>query len=197
MFSMSMRCAASTCRRLSLRANFTFASIERPMSTIFRCCSSATSMICWTRWIWLAKQATTMRRSGRSRNSRRSAPPDRALRRGEARLLGVGRIGEEQGHALVAEGRESRDVGSTTVDGRQVEFEVARVHEDAGVGEEGQRHRTRYRVRDGDELDVEGADLATFAVGDFDEGEVLGDLGLGEAVSGEAEGQRPSRRSAR
>src|ERR1035438_2119085 len=47
MFSMSMRSAAATCRRFNLRASFTLASMERPISTILRCCSNATSMICY------------------------------------------------------------------------------------------------------------------------------------------------------
>ena len=75
MFSTSMRSAVSTRSRCSFLASFTFASIDRPMKAILRPVSWATLAICWMRWMWLAKQATTMRRSGRSRKRRRRAAP--------------------------------------------------------------------------------------------------------------------------
>ena len=61
------------------------------------------------------------------------------------------------------------------------------MHDDPHLGVKGQRVRARHRVRDGNEFDLEGTDATTLAVGDFDEREVVGDLRLGETVSGKAE----------
>ena len=127
-------------------------------------------------------------RSLKEESTQRS--PDRSLGGREARLLGVGGVGQQERDAFVTERREARDVGASPVDRREVEFEVTRVHDDAGVGAKGQGVGTRHRVRDGDELDFEGTDLSLLAVAHLDEGEGLGDLGLSEAMTREAERQR-------
>jgi hypothetical protein len=114
----------------------------------------------------------------------------RALRGGEAGLLGVGRVAQQQRHTLVADGGQARDVRAAPVDGREVELEVARVQDDPHLRVEGQRVREGHRVGHGNELHLEGPDPAALAVGDLDEGQVVGDLGLGKAVAGEAQGQR-------
>ena len=132
--------------------------MERPISTILRCCSK--------RDVDDLLDAMDVTREARDDHAPlgpleeqpTQGAADRTLRRGEARLLGVGRIAQQQRDALVAEGRESRDVGAATVDGREVEFEVTRVHDDADVGAKGQRVRARHRVGDRDELDLEGPD---------------------------------------
>ena len=42
----------------------TFLPMERPSVATLRPLAMAASMICWTRWMWLAKQATTMPLAG-------------------------------------------------------------------------------------------------------------------------------------
>ncbi len=115
---------------------------------------------------------------------------DGPLRGGETGLFGVGRIAEQQRDTEVTDRGEARDVGATSVDGSEVEFEIARVHDDPDFGVKGQGVRARYRVGHRDELDVERPDLSTFPVGDFDECEVVGDLRLGEPMPCKAQRER-------
>ena len=160
------------------------------MRTILRCCSSA-DVDDLLDAVDVAREAGDDHATlGTLEEESTQRPPTErsdAVKPGSSALV---ESAEQQRHALVAERRESRDVGAASVDGREVELEVARVHDDADLGVKGQRVRARHRVGDGDELDLEGTDLAPLAVGDLDEGQVLGDLGLGEAVAGEAQRQR-------
>ena len=73
--------------------------------------------------------------------------------------------------------------------GCQVQLEVAAVEHDALGGVEGEGEAARHRVRHGDELDVERADLAPLAVAHRHERRLLAEARLVEAVAGEPEGQ--------
>ena len=92
--------------------------------------ATAASIICCTRCMWLAKQATTMRLPGRAAKTRRRVTPDRGLRFGEPGLLGVGGVRQEQADALGAgQLPHARQIGAPAVDRLQVELEVARVED--------------------------------------------------------------------
>src|SRR5674476_1405779 len=73
--SISTNALSGISRMPSCRAKATFFCIERPRVATFRPPAMAASATCWTRWIWLAKQVTTNRRSGRARNTRRRVAP--------------------------------------------------------------------------------------------------------------------------
>ena len=116
----------------------------------------------------------------------------RGLRRREAGTLGVRGVGEQQLHAA-APPRDLADegeVGLAAVDGREVELEVAAVQDGADGRVIGGGERVRHRVRDRDELAVEGADPASLAVVHGDELGAAEHPGLFDAVPGEAERQR-------
>ena len=58
----------------SLRPMFTFLRIDRPTSATLRPCACAASTTCWTRWMFDAKQVTTMRPLQRANASSRCGP---------------------------------------------------------------------------------------------------------------------------
>ena len=90
---------------------------------------------------------------------------DAGLARRVPVLLRVRRIAQQQAHALVGgDGTDARQVGATSVHGREIQLEVARVQDDPLRRVHGHREGVRNRVRHGDELHVEGSDHATFAV---------------------------------
>ena len=60
--SMSTNLLSGTCNSPISRARRTFFFIDMPSVATVRSKASAASMICCTRWMWLAKQAMTMRR---------------------------------------------------------------------------------------------------------------------------------------
>ena len=62
MSSMSISAESGMCSRPISRARRTFFFIDRPMVATLRPNPMAASAICCTRWMWLAKQAMTMRR---------------------------------------------------------------------------------------------------------------------------------------
>ena len=149
----------------SSRAMPTFFSIERPSRATLRPLAMAASASCWMRCTWLAKQATMMRRPRCAMKILPQRLADAALAAGVARQLGVGRVGEQQPDALAGgDLADAGEVGPPPVDRRQVELEVAAVEHDALRGVEGEGEAARHRVGDGDELDLEGADLAPLAV---------------------------------
>ena len=100
---------------------------------------------------------------------------DGRLRTGEARLLGVRGIREEELHALAADLAQTRQVGGAPVDRREVDLEVARVQDRAGRRVIRHGEAVRHGMRDGHELALHRADRAHLAVGDRDQ------LGLGRA----------------
>ena len=73
----------------------------------------------------------------------------------EAGHLGVGRVGEEQVDALVAEAGELVEVGDPAVERELVHLEVAGVQHDARTGADHDRERVGDRVVDRDELEHE------------------------------------------
>ena len=172
------------------RARATFLAIDRPRVATTRPLAMAASAICWTRWMWLAKQAVMTRLSVCSANRlRRTLPTDR-LAGGVARLLGVGGVGEQQpdaGPAARAPMR-ARSVHAP-VDRREVDLEVARVQDHALGGVEGGGEAVGHRVGDGDELAVEGTDPPPLAVGHRDELGAVEEAGLLDAVAGQAQGE--------
>ena len=74
-FSMSTREASGMWSRPISRARATFFIIDRPRVAIVRPLATAASAICWTRWMWLAKQAVMMRLPVLAANSSRSTLP--------------------------------------------------------------------------------------------------------------------------
>src|SRR5262249_16605342 len=70
----------------------------------------------------------------------------------EAGDLRVGRVGQQQLHALGAEPGEAGQVGDPPVQRQLVHLEVAGVQHDAGRGLDGDRERVRDRVVDREEL---------------------------------------------
>ena len=92
-------------------------------------------------------------------------PAHLLLRRRPPFFLGVGGVRQQQPDALaVAQGADAGQVRAPAVHRGQVELEVARVQYDALGGVEGQGEAVGDGVGHGDELDVEGADLAGLAV---------------------------------
>ena len=75
MSSMSTRVPSGTVRMPRRRASSTFLPIDRPRVATLRPLATAASITCWTRWMWLAKQATTTRRPARAMNTRRMVAP--------------------------------------------------------------------------------------------------------------------------
>ena len=84
--------------------------------------------------------------------------PDVALGGGEAGDLGVGRVGHEQVHALLAEPGEGAQVGDPVVQRELVHLEVAGVQDQAGAGADRDGERVGDGVVDGHELEVERAE---------------------------------------
>ena len=100
--------------------------------------------------------------------------PDVRLGLGEARLLGVGRVGQQEPDPLpLGQLAHARQVHPAPVDGLQVDLEVARVQDHALGRVERQGHRLGHRVRHRDELDVAGAHAHALAVAHDDEARLL------------------------
>ena len=114
---------------------------------------------------------------------------DRHLGGGEAGALGVGRIGQQRKHALAAQLAEPREVDDVADDRRIVDFEVARLDDDARRGVDGQRDRVGDRVVDADELDLEAAKLDRLLRSDLHELDLAVESVLAQLVLNEPEGQ--------
>ncbi len=135
MSSMSTKAVVGhACSSPSSRASSTLLGHRAPEQ--WRPCgrwAMAASMSCWTRWMWLAKQATIIRRPAARERSAQSVSPTELSESVNARLLGVGRVGEQQADALGPSARapmRARSVRRPST-GREVELEVARVQDDA------------------------------------------------------------------
>ena len=76
------------------------------------------------------------------------------------------------------------EVGEAAVDRGEVELPVAGVQDHALRGVERGGEAVGHRVGDGDELDVERADLAALAVGHRDQLGLAEQAGLLDAVAG-------------
>ena len=129
--------------------NSTFLPMERPNVATLRPLATAASMICCTRCMWLAKQATMIRFPGWAAMTRRRRDADGRLRLGEAGLLRVGGIRQEEADTIGAgQLPHPREVGPAAVDRLQVELEIARVEDDPLRGVEGDGERIGHRVGD-------------------------------------------------
>ena len=133
---------------------FTFLRSERPTSATWRSVSSATSIACWTRWMFEANDAISTRPSRRGRIVRNASPTVRSddVTPGP---LGVRRVAEHQVDALVPELREPADVGAEPVDGRVVDLVVAGEEDPAAGRVEHDRDRVRNGMRHAHELRLE------------------------------------------
>ena len=85
----------------------------------------------------------------------------------EAGHLGVGRVGQEEVDALLAEPGEGPQVGDPAVERQLVHLEVAGVEHQPGAGADRDRERVGDRVVDRDELEVEGPEADPVALADL------------------------------
>ncbi len=83
---------------------------------------------------------------------------------GEAGYFGVGGVGEEQVHALLAEAGEGAQIGDAVIEGKLVHLEVAGVQHHPGPGADGDREAVRDGVVDRHELAVEGPEATPVAL---------------------------------
>ena len=132
--------------------------IERPTKATLRPDFCAASSTCWTRCTWRGEAGDDDPPLRRARNTWSMRRGDLALGRGEAGHLGVGRVGEEQVDALLAEPGEGPQVGEPAVQRQLVHLEVAGVQHGAGRRADRDRERVGDGVVDRDELEVEGAE---------------------------------------
>ena len=128
--------------------------IERPTKATWRPWAAAASRTCCTRCTWLAKLATMTRRLALAITLSSTGPMSRSGG-GEAGHLGVGRVGQEQVDALLAQPREGAQVGDAAVERQLVHLEVAGVQHQAGRRADGDGERVGDRVVDRDELELE------------------------------------------
>src|SRR5208282_5341248 len=92
-------------------------------------------------------------------DDRREVLGDVRLRWALALAQHVGRIADQRQHAFFAELAQAALVGREADHRRQVELPVAGVDDEAGRRADRQGAALRYRMGDGDELDVERADV--------------------------------------
>ena len=112
------------------------------------------------------------------------------LRGGEAWLLGIGGIREQQPDAGIrGQSPNPTQVGESPVYGSEVELEIPRVEDDPLGSVERGGETVRHRMGDGYELDIERPDLAALAVRHFDEGGPIHESSLFDSVSSQAQGQ--------
>ena len=159
----------------SVRPMLTFLRIERPTRQTLRLSATAASMTCCTRWMFEAKLVTTMRPLQRAKTRSRFGP-DRRLRDGDARAVGVGGVAAQQQHAVAAELGEPGDVGGRAADRRLVELVVAGEQHGAELAAQDHAAHVGDRVREVDELDLERPRLDRLA------GREHLELGLAQAV---------------
>ena len=110
--------------------------------------------------------------------------PDVALRTRTARLLGVGRVGQQQADPGVrGDGPDAGQIRAAAVDGKEIQFEVTGVQQHALRRADSGDDTTRHRVGDGDELAVEWADTLRLAVADGDQPSPIPVAGLDDAAA--------------
>ena len=90
---------------------------------------------------------------GRLCEQRSQSLPHPALAWGRALLLGVGRVAEQQQHAVVAKAGQPGQVGRRALHRRLIDLEVAGVDDDPLGGVQRQRARVGDGVGDVDPLD--------------------------------------------
>ena len=118
---------------------------------------------------------TTMRPLQRAKTRSRFGP-DRRLRDGDARAVGVGGVAAQQQHAVAAELGEPGDVRGRAADRRLVELVVAGEQHGPELAAQDHAAHVGDRVREVDELDLERARLDRLA------GREDLELGLAQAV---------------
>ena len=138
------------------RPMLTFLRIERPTSATLRPFFSAACTTCWTRWMFDAKQVTTMRPSQRAEHAIQVRADDR-LALADARPVDVRGVAAEQQDAVAAELGEARHVGGRAADRRLVELVVAREQHGAERRRQRDAGGVGDRVREVDALDLERA----------------------------------------
>ena len=104
--------------------------------------------------MWLANEAT-MTRPGARANMLSRARPHASLRLGEARVVGVGAVGQQEQHSLAAELGEPLHRRRAEVDGGLVELEVAGVDHGPDRGVDAQAHPVGDAVTHLEELQHE------------------------------------------
>ena len=115
---------------------------------------------------------------------------DGALAAGVPRQLRVRRVREQKADAFGCRDLPyAGQVGPPSVDRIQVQLEVAAVKHDALGRMERESKAARHRVCDRDELHLERADLAPFAIAHWYERRLLAQAGFVEPVACETEGQ--------
>ena len=134
----------------------TFLRIERPTSATLRPFFSAACTTCWTRWMFDAKQVTTIRPLQRPNTRSRCGPTIDSLSLMPGRSTFV-----ESPHSsrtpLAAELGQARHVGGRAADRRLVELVVAGEEDGAERRLERDAGGVRDRVREVDALDLERA----------------------------------------
>jgi hypothetical protein len=114
----------------------------------------------------------------------------RGLRRRVAVLVGVRRVREQESDPVtLGDGADLGQVGEPPVDRSEVDLEVPRVQQHSLGGVEGGGEPVGHRVRDRDELDLEGSDGPTLAVDHRDQLGALEQACLFDAVAGQPEGE--------
>ena len=169
----------------------TFLPMDRPRVATLRPLATAASMICCTRCMWLAKQATMMRLLALGGEDPAQRHAHRGFRIGKAGLLRVGGVRQEEADTLgLRKLAHARHVGAPAVDRLQVDLEVPRVEDHALRRVECDGHGLGHRVRHRDELDVARRRSCTrLAVRHGNELGLARQAGLFDAVAGQADGQ--------
>ena len=106
--AMSTSLSSGIFSRPMLRASLRFFFIDSPSVATVRPSAMATSQICWMRWMWLAKQAMTMRRPlWAAKRSASTLPTERsdAVWPGSSALVESARSSRMPGNGLSSVGR--------------------------------------------------------------------------------------------
>ena len=174
------------------RAMVMFCCIDRPTNASFRPFAIAAWATCCTRCRCDAKLVTMNRLSGYSRNSDRIATPtvdSDGVKPGRSAFV-ESDIRSRMPPSRLAMSPSIARFGAATVDRREIELEVAAVHDGADRREERDREAVRHRVRHRDELAVDRADPPALPVFDRDQLGAVEHAGFFDAVAGERERQR-------
>ena len=117
------------------------------------------------------------------------AAADVALGAGGAFDHGVGGVADHGQHAFVAQGAQGGFVGGGADEGFGVEFPVAGVQDQAGLGADGERLRFRDGMGHADELQVEGGEAEAGAGLDDGDLDVLKQAGFAELAAQDGGGE--------
>ena len=142
-------------------------------------------MTCWTRCTCEAKEATTIWPEASPNTWSRA---DLALGGDKPGHQGVRGVHHEQVDALLAHAGERTQVGEAAVQRQLIHLEIARDEDVARIRTDEDRERVGDRVGDGDELEVEGADVQAVTLGDDVEARV-GQAVFAQLGGNEGQGQ--------